>query len=573
MIERGIQLANLSKKKLGEILVESKLITKEQLQKALILQKNSGKKLGEILESEGYLKEDDILEVLEFQLGVPHVKLDRYKIDEKAVHLITETIARKNDLIPIKVDGNTITVAMADPLNIFAIDDVTVYTGKNVQPVIAKSDEIKRYIDKFFSGKEAKKAAEDFLRDSGKNVRPDMNRVVSYSSDEESGSAPIIKLVNTIFEQAILSRASDIHIEPFENELRIKYRIDGILYESMVVEPELQPAVVARIKVMGNMDIAERRIPQDGRTSFIYMDREYDMRISSLPTVYGEKMVVRIQDKAGYIKDKSQLGFEADDLEKYNRIVSAPHGIILVSGPTGSGKTTTLYTILQELNTGRKNIITVEDPVECKIYGVNQVEVNQKAGLTFASALRSILRQDPDIIMIGEIRDSETAEIAVRAAITGHLVLSTIHTNDAPTTVDRLIDMGVENFLISSSLIGVISQRLVRKICPYCKEEYTPDPEELFALGLNDDREYKFYRGKGCNYCSNKGYLGRTGIYEIMAVNRELRSMMLKNNGIDELSDAAVRNGMKTIREGCIEKILKGETTVEEYMRVAYSID
>ncbi|MDO6354204.1 ATPase, T2SS/T4P/T4SS family [Caloramator sp. CAR-1] len=558
-----------TKKRLGEVLIEAGLITQEQLQKALTLQKSSGKKLGEILVEQGFISEDQIIEVLEFQLGIPHVKLDRFPIEQDAVKLISEGIAKRHTLIPIKLEKDKLYVAMADPLNIFAIEDVQIYSGKNVQPVIAKSDEIKRQIDKYYGKQEALKAAEEFKKES-KVFKTERNK---NAAEDESASAPIIKLVNSIFEQAINQRASDIHIEPFEEELKIKFRIDGILYEIMKMEIELHSALVARIKVLGNMDIAERRIPQDGRTSYTYFEQEYDMRISTLPTVYGEKVVIRIADKRAFLKDKTNLGFLKHDLELFGKIISSPHGIILVSGPTGSGKSTTLYTILRELNTGSKNIITVEDPVESTIYGINQVEVNPKSGLTFATALRSILRQDPDIIMIGEIRDKETAEIAVRAAITGHLVLSTIHTNDAASAVTRLVDMGIENYLISSSLVGVIAQRLVRRICPHCKEEYIPDETEINALGINDNQNIKLYKGKGCSYCGNKGYMGRTGIYEILVIDKELRNSILKTSSSDELKDLAVKKGLVTLKESCKQKVLMGETTFEEYLRVTYSMD
>jgi len=559
-----------ARKRLGEFLIEAGLITQEQLQKALNIQKTTNKKLGEVLVENGFVTEDQIIEVLEYQLGIPHVKLDRYPIDQECVKLISETLAKRHTVLPIKMERDKLIIAMSDPLNIFALEDVQIYTGKQVQPVLAKEEEIKRFINKYYGKQEALKAAEEFKKEN-KALRLDRNKNPRTSEDYVQG--PIVKLVNSIFEQAINQRASDIHIEPFEEEVRIKFRIDGILYEIMKVEYELHAPLVARIKVIGNMDIAEKRLPQDGRTTFEIYDREYDMRISSLPTVFGEKIVIRIADKREFLKDKKNLGFLEHDLKQYEKLISSPHGIILVSGPTGSGKSTTLYTALRELNTGDRNIITVEDPVESTIYGVNQVEVNPKAGLTFATALRSILRQDPDIIMIGEIRDRETAEIAVRAAITGHLVLSTIHTNDAPSSVTRLIDMGVEGFLISSSLIGVIAQRLVRRICPYCKEEYIASFDEIKALGLEYDREYKLYRGSGCLYCGHKGYIGRTGIYEILTIDKELRTAITKGVSSDELKDLAVKKGMVTLKNSCIQKVLNGETTVEEYLRVTYSMD
>jgi type IV pilus assembly protein PilB len=560
------------KRKIGELLLEAGIITRQQLDEALQIQKKTGKKIGEILVEKGYITEDEILEVLEFQLGIPHVKLDQYVIDPEVVNLVSESIARRHTLIPIQLKDDKLVVAMADPLNIFAIEDVSIYSGKNVQPVIAKASEIKRQIERFYGKQEALKAIEELKKEGSSQRKLQTTRMQISSEDDTEG--PVVKLVNSIFEQAITSRASDIHIEPFENEIRVRFRIDGIMYDVLQLEVETLPSLVARIKVIGNMDIAEKRIPQDGRTTFLFADKVYDMRISSLPTVYGEKIVIRIADKGAFIKSKTELGFTEDDLKKYNKIIGAPHGIILVCGPTGSGKTTTLYTILNELNTGAKNIITVEDPVESTIYGVNQVEVNPKAGLTFAAALRSILRQDPDIIMIGEIRDKETADMAVRAAITGHLVLSTIHTNDAPSAVTRLVDMGIENFLISSSLVGVISQRLIRKICPYCKEEYTPTETELRALDIEENHPVKLYRGRGCALCNNKGYYGRSGIYEIMIVTNQLKRLIVKKDvSSDEIKQLAIKEGMKTLREACKERVLNGTTTVEEFLRVTFSLE
>lgn len=559
------------RRKIGELLLEAGIITRQQLDEALQIQKKTGKKIGEILVEKGYVTEDEILEVLEFQLGIPHVKLDQYVIDPEVINMVSESIARRHTLIPIQLKEDKLVVAMADPLNIFAIEDVSIYSGKNVQPVIAKASEIKRQIERFYGKQEALKAVEELKKEATQR-RVQTSRMQVSSEDE--ADVPVVKLVNSIFEQAITSRASDIHIEPFENEIRVRFRIDGILYDVLQIDINSLSSLVARIKVIGNMDIAEKRIPQDGRTTFIFADKIYDMRISSLPTVYGEKIVIRIADKSAFVKSKTELGFTDDDLEKYNKLISAPHGIILVCGPTGSGKTTTLYTILNELNTGIRNIITVEDPVESTIMGVNQVEVNPKAGLTFAAALRSILRQDPDIIMIGEIRDKETADMAVRAAITGHLVLSTIHTNDAPSAVTRLSDMGIENFLISSSLVGVISQRLVRKICPYCKEEYEPEETELKILDMEKQNNVKLYKGRGCTLCNNKGYYGRSGIYEIMVVTEKLKRLIVKKDvSSDEIKELAIKEGMKTLRQACKERVLNGTTTVEEYLRVTYSLE
>lgn len=555
------------KKRLGEILVNGKYITHEQLSRALILQKKSGKRIGEVLVAEGYVTEDDICNALSSQLEIPYIDLDLCEIDINSVNILSESIAKRYNVIPIKLEQGKLVLAMEDPLNIFALEDVVIYTGREIKPVVAKASTIKRYIDKYYSRKGAIQAAEEYI-----NEFASAQEIAAIGKDETLDSAPVVKLINSLFSQAISSRASDIHIEPFEKDIRVRFRIDGMLYDIMKMKTDILPAIVARIKVMGNMDIAERRLPQDGGTSYMYNSQNYNMRISTIPTVYGENIVIRIQDETDHIKSKTELGFSEQDLEKYNNIISSPTGIVLVSGPTGSGKTTTLYTILSELNTGEKKIITVEDPVENTIYGVNQVQVNPKAGLTFNSALRSILRQDPDIIMIGEIRDNETAQIAIRAAITGHLVLATIHTNDSPGAVTRLADMGVERYLINSSLVGVISQRLVRCICPHCKVGYTPTLEEIKLLKLDSDH-IELYRGSGCTYCNNTGYLGRTGIYEILLLDRSIKDMVLAITSADEMREAAIKSGMISLKESCRKKVIAGDTTTDEYLRIIYSID
>lgn len=566
------------RKKIGDVLVEANIITPQQLEEALKIQKETNKKLGEILVEKGIISEDELVEVLEFQLGIPHIKLDMYPIDPKAVEKVSETIARRHTVLPVAFDEDgSLIVAMADPLNIFAIEDLEIYSGKRIKPRIAKASDIKRAIEKFFGKQEAMKAVEELKKEtSSKEFQQSRVSVVPrFQLGLEDGTeGPIVRLVNSIFEQAITSRASDIHIEPFEHEIKVRYRIDGVLYDIMKLDISVLSSLVARIKIVGNMDIAEKRIPQDGRTTYIFADKIYDMRISSLPCVYGEKIVIRVIDKSAFVRSKSELGLTVDDEEKYNKMINAPHGIILVCGPTGSGKSTTLYTILNELNTGTRNIITVEDPVESTIEGINQVEVNVKAGLTFAAALRSILRQDPDIIMIGEIRDKETADMAIRAAITGHLVLSTIHTNDAPSAVTRLVDMGIENFLISSSLVGVISQRLVRKLCPYCKEAYIPDEEEKILLDLDAEKDVKLYKKKGCQFCDNKGYYGRTGVYEMLLISKELRRLINKKDiSSDEIKEMAIKEGMKTLKEACKERVIMGITSVEEFLKITYALE
>jgi len=566
------------RKRIGDVLVEAKIITPQQLEEALKIQKQTNKKLGEILVEKGYITEDELIEILEFQLGIPHIKLDVYPIDPKAVETISESIARRHTVLPVSFaeDGSLI-VAMADPLNIFAMEDIEIYSGRRVRPRIAKASDIKRAIERFYGKQEALKAAEELQKESSEKDSQAKRATLTPRFQlglEDGTEGPIVRLVNSIFEQAITSRASDIHIEPFENEIKVRYRIDGVLYDVLKLDIGILSSLVARIKIVGNMDIAEKRIPQDGRTTYIFSDKIYDMRISSLPCVYGEKIVVRVIDKSAFVRSKTELGLTEEDEEKYNKLIAAPHGIILVCGPTGSGKSTTLYTILNELNTGTRNIITVEDPVESTIEGINQVEVNTKAGLTFAAALRSILRQDPDIIMIGEIRDRETADMAIRAAITGHLVLSTIHTNDAASAITRLVDMGIENFLISSSLVGVISQRLIRKLCPYCKEPYEPSEEEKILLAIKQDENVKLYRKRGCHICDKKGYYGRTGVYEILIVTKELRKLINKKDvSSEEIKELAVKQGMKTLRQACRERVLNGITSVEEYLKITYALE
>lgn len=558
------------RKRLGDLLVEAGMITAEQLKEALSIQKQTGKKLGEVLISQRFVTQEHIIQVLEFQLGIPHVSLDKYDVDPEATKKISENLAKRHELIPIKIDNNKLVVAMSDPLNIFAIDDVRIFSGMEVQPVIATSSDISRAIDIYYGKQEALKAAEEYKREYG--IAAPVEKIDGNIEDVVN-SAPIVKLVNSIIEQAVRTKASDIHIEPSNKHIRIRYRIDGQLQEIMKHDIQLLPAIVTRIKITGEMNIAEKRKPQDGRTTMVVDGNEYDLRVSILPTVYGEKTVIRIADKQGLLKTKEQLGLYSSDLEKFNQILRNPHGMILITGPTGSGKSTTLYTAIRELNKENLNIITVEDPVEATIEGINQVQVNPKAGLDFAVALRSILRQDPDIIMIGEIRDRETAEIAVRAAVTGHLVVSTLHTNDAPSTITRLMDMNIEPFLISTSLVGIISQRLVRKICPRCKEKYIPLQSELEILDIPEAENITLFRGKGCNACHNSGYQGRIGVYEIISISHHIRQLINQRADADKIREQAVKEGMNTLKAGCSRLVLEGITTIEELIRVAYSLE
>ncbi|WP_243096833.1 type II secretion system ATPase GspE [Thermohalobacter berrensis] len=553
--------------KLGDLLVSVGKITESQLMDALEEQKVSGEKLGEILVKKGYVSELDIIQVLEFQLGIPHIDLDKYLIDPNIPKLINENLARRYILIPIKKERGKLIVAMADPLNIFAIDDVKMTTGLEVKPAISTKQKILNAIEHYYGKESAEKAIEDFKNEYNVSNIEEIDEEML----NEINNAPVVRLVNSIIKQAIKERASDIHIEPFEDKVRIRFRIDGDLQEVMTPSKNTHSAIVTRIKIMANLNIAEKRVPQDGRVEINIDGHEVDLRISVLPTVYGEKVVIRLLDRNKFLMSKSELGFIEKNLEYFERIIKNPNGIILVTGPTGSGKTTTLYTMLRELNTINKNIITVEDPVEYKLKGINQVQVNNKTGLTFANGLRSILRQDPDIIMIGEIRDKETAQIAIRAAITGHLVLSTMHTNGAPSTIARLIDMGIEPYLISSSIVGVIAQRLVKKICEKCKTEYKPNENERKILGI--DNNTFLYKGTGCNYCYNTGYKGRTAIHEILPVNKYIREMIDNNVNITRIRNKAIENGMITLKENCKELVLNGTTTFEELIRVTYTIE
>lgn len=564
-------MRNFKKKlRIGDLLVQYGIITEEQLQQALLVQKQTGGKIGEVLITEGIVTKQNINEVLEYQLGIPYVDLAEYHISTEAAKIITETLARRHILIPIKITEKELYVAMEDPLNIFAIDDVKIFSGKDIVPMLADEEQILRAIELNYGKEQANQAAEQYKQDHA--VEVDAANAEADASLDAVKSAPIVKLVNTVLEQGVHNRASDIHIEPYEKKIRVRYRVDGKLKEMFDYDPSLLSAIVARIKITAGMDIAEKRKPQDGRITIVVDRREYDIRVSSLPTVYGEKVVMRINSKEGFNIGKEALGFFKDDLEKFENILSNPYGIILVTGPTGSGKSTTLYTSLKEINGEDINIITVEDPVESQIEGINQVQVNVKAGLTFASALRSILRQDPDVIMIGEIRDGETAEIAVKASITGHLVVSTLHTNDAPSSITRLIDMGIEPFLIGASVVGVIAQRLVRKLCPKCKERYMANDFERELLGSKDE-EVILYKKKGCHVCNNTGYTGRLGVYEIMPVTLAIREIVNHNGTSDDIKRVAIAEGMRTLKFNAARLVLNGTTTVDEMLRIAYGND
>lgn len=559
-----MQKSNL---KLGELLLYAGKITKDQLNKALEAQKTTNLKLGEIIVDKGWLNLEEIVDTLELQLGFPKVDLSKYEINSNVVTLIPESIVKKYKLIAIDKKDDSLVVAMVDPLNFFAIDDIKLYTKMGVMPCLATVSDVERAIDRYYSNILTQKALNEF----SDVFIPAEEDVIAEEEMLEVATAPIVKLINSIIEQAMRSKASDIHIEPSYNDIRVRFRIDGDLKEIMTLPKSNLSAIVTRVKIIGRMDIAEKRIPQDGRVEMKFNDNEIDLRISTLPTVYGEKIVLRILDKSNFNFTKEGLGFSEDNLDKLNKMIAQPYGMLLVTGPTGSGKTTTLYTILRELNVQTKNVITVEDPVEYKLKGINQIQVNVKAGLTFAAGLRSILRQDPDTIMIGEIRDSETAEIAVRAAITGHLVLSTLHTNDSPSTVARLIDMGLEPYLVSSAVVGIISQRLVKLLCPKCKEKYKASDLERKIMGIDGDKEITLFKPIGCNSC-NHGYRGRAAVHEVMLVNENIRRLINTGANTDDIRKRALDDGMSTLLQSAADLALKGDTSFEEIMRAGYTL-
>lgn len=567
------ELTGRRRKRLGDLLVAAGTITEEQLSKALEEQKVRKTKLGTTLVDLGFTTEKEIVKSLQSQLNIDIVKLSGVRIPEDILKLTDESVLKKYLLIPFEYSPNNpniLRVAMADPLDFRAMDDLSIITNLQIEPVIATPQEIAAAIDRYYGNVEAMKVAKQYTMERQEQYA--LREQEAVLNNEEVNQAPIVRLVTQIIEQAVHRRASDIHIEPLSDQVRIRFRVDGILQEAMRHDLELLPALVARIKIISGMDISEKRKPQDGRMTSVVDRQEYDIRTSVLPTVYGEKVVLRLNRKKALTREKSKLGLEKDELETFDHMLAHHHGIILVTGPTGSGKSTTLYTAISELNREGVNIITVEDPVEANLDGVNQVQVNPKADLTFASALRSILRQDPDIIMIGEIRDQETAEIAVKASITGHLVVSTLHTNSAANTIVRLEDMGVEPYLLAESVVGIIAQRLVRKLCPHCKKKRLALLEEKKLLGVEPEEELWIY-GRGdeeCVHCGSTGYLGRVGVFEILPVTPGVReAIRLKKNG-DEITQTALLDGMRTLGVSGAQKVLSGLTSIEELKRVVY---
>lgn len=596
----------MAQQKIGQLLVASNYITTEQLKEALELQKKEGGRIGSKLVKLGHLSEEKLVSFLSRHYGVPAINLNDYKIEQSILKLIPKEMAQKHTIIPVARVGATLTIAMADPTNFFAIDDIKFLTGYNVDVVVASESAILDAINRYYSasslmtvGGKEKTLSEAYKR--GGTVKEEevgevdidetrydfdkLSEVVelaeeSLDSIEEleedvikDDNAPIVKLANGLLINAIKQGASDIHIEPYETSYRVRYRVDGVMHTAMNLPVKIKGALTSRIKIMARLDIAERRLPQDGRIKMkLGKSREIDFRVSTLPCLFGEKVVLRILDKSNLQIDMTKLGFEEKALNDFMNALNKPYGMILVTGPTGSGKTTTLYSALNHLNKPDVNIMTAEDPVEYNFMGINQVQIKEEIGLTFASALRSFLRQDPDIIMVGEIRDFETAEIAVKAALTGHLVLSTLHTNDAPSTITRLLNMGIEPFLVSSSVILILAQRLARKICQQCKTEEHVPPQALIKLGFTEEeaKTIKVFKGKGCPACNNKGYKGRIALYEVMVLKDELKDLILEGASAGELKKAAINLGMKTLRMSGLTKIKEGVTTIDEVLRVTF---
>jgi len=563
--------------KLGDRLLAEGLITPEQLSLALAAQKGKRDKLGTVLVGLGVLAEEKLLGFLSRQYNVPWITLGQIQIDADVLRLVPGPLAEKLDVLPITRSGNTLTLAMADPTNVLALDDVAFLTNLQIQPVVASEIAIRQAIDRLYNSldesvTEVMSDLEEVETDASALEGADdfMARVDLLDLKESADEAPVVRLMSVILAEAIRRGASDIHLEPYEKVFRVRFRIDGMLHEIMGPPKRLEAALTSRVKILADLDIAERRLPQDGRVKLRYHQREIDFRVSTLPTIFGEKTVMRLLDKEALQLDLSKLGFDAWSLEQVNTAIRSPYGMILITGPTGSGKTTTLYSAINTINAPDINIMTAEDPVEYNLKGVNQLQVNDEIGRTFAAALRSFLRQDPDVILVGETRDLETAQIAIRAALTGHLVLSTLHTNDCPSTVARLVDMGVPPFLVASSLLLLLAQRLARKVCPECREPYEAEEETLMPYGHvpRGMGRVTLYRGKGCHACSFTGLKGRIAIYETMPVSQEIRDLILRNADVNQIRAAAQSQGMRTLRQNGLGKVIEGITTVDEVLRV-----
>ncbi len=557
--------------RLGELLVRESMINIDQLKKAQEEQRKSGGRLGSSLVKLGMIEESELTSFLSKQYGVPAIDLSEFEIDQDVINLVPREVAEKHSLIPFNRSGSTISVAMSDPSNIFAIDDIKFVTGYNVEVMVASEQSIRGALERYYVQKVSYETVMEGFDENEVGVAEDEAEVDVVDLEKSSEEAPVIRLVNLVLLDAIKKGASDIHIEPYEKEFRVRYRIDGILYEVMKPPMKLKNAIISRVKIMSELDIAERRLPQDGRIKLkLGKGREMDFRVSVLPTLFGEKVVMRLLDKSNLQLDMTKLGFDPEPLKWFKDAIKAPYGMMLVTGPTGSGKTTTLYSALSELNQTVVNITTAEDPVEYNLKGINQVQMHEEIGLNFAAALRSFLRQDPNIIMVGEIRDFETAEIAVKAALTGHLVLSTLHTNDAPSTISRLLNMGVEPFLVTASVVMILAQRLARRICPDCKQPITVPEQSLLDLGIKPEEipGLTLYKGVGCRNCASTGYKGRVALYEVMPFWEPLKEMVLNGASTVEIKLEAIRLGMKSLRMSGVQKLREGLTTVEEVVRV-----
>jgi len=560
-----------SRRKLGDLLVETGLLPSHKLAEALVAQSESGKRLGQILIEMGLISEEEMAFALAMQLKIPYIDLNHHEIEPQVIECVPEEVSRKFSCIPISLNSSVLDVAMADPLDLNMIKDLQFITGYSVQPAISTSSQIGEALQKHYHPeKSISEVVEEYDTEDLLELLPEKEIKEEVEEDELEAmrNSPFVKMVDLIIKNAIQKGASDVHIEAQENQVRVRNRIDGVLQDSIRLPKWTQPIIVSRVKVLGGMDIAERRLPQDGRIKVRSKSLSVDLRVSTLPTYYGEKVVIRILNKQDTFLSMTELGFSKKNLDTVNSFIKHSQGMVLITGPTGSGKTSTLYACMREIRSDEMNIVTVEDPVEYELPGVNQVQINEKVGLTFPYILRSILRQDPNVIMVGEIRDAETAELALQASLTGHLVLSTLHTNDAPSAVTRLVDIGMPPYMIASSVVGVIAQRLVRKICPYCKEEYVPNPELLGRLGLdNKILPFTFYRGAGCPKCGDLGLKGRTVIEEVMVVGRKIRELIQTGASVDQVREAAMATGMTTLGIDGLKKIERGITTIDEVLK------
>ncbi len=564
--------------RIGELLVKSGKINKDQLEEALGAQQAEGGRIGTHLVKLGFLDDEELVDFLSQRYGVPAINLAEVDVDETIIKIIPPDVARKYTILPVSKAGAKLTIAMVDPTNVFAMDDIKFMTGYNVEPVVASESALREAIDKYYGSThsiELKKVMEDLADadDADLEVLEEEEDLDLAALEQQSEEAPVVRLVNIFLTDAIKRSASDIHIEPYEKEYRVRYRIDGILYEMMRPPLKLKEAITSRVKIMAKLDIAEKRLPQDGRikikTKVGGKVKDLDFRVSVLPTIFGEKIVMRLLDKDNLILDMTKLGFEADSLRRFEQAIFRPYGMVLVTGPTGSGKTNTLYSAISRINTPEINIMTAEDPVEYNLVGINQVQMKEQIGLNFAASLRSFLRQDPNVVLVGEIRDFETAEVAIKAAMTGHLVLSTLHTNDAPSSINRMMNMGIEPFLVASSVHLIAAQRLVRRICNQCKQPVEIPVQALTNIGFSKDesKSLQLFRGKGCDTCSGTGYKGRVGLYEVMEVDDEIRELILSGASAYELRQKSLQNGMISLRESGLQKIREATTTIEEVMR------